>query len=73
MDANVGAGDRVVRGMIGLVLLSLIFTFESRFRWLGLIGIVPLATAVFRYCPLYSVLGVNSLEHRTGGSFQKPR
>lgn len=60
MKANVGNTDRVLRTILGVGLLSLIFLLEGEARWLGLIGIVPLVTAAMRYCPLYSVLGVNT-------------
>jgi hypothetical protein len=33
---------------------------EGNARWLGLIGIVPLLTAAFGYCPLYTLLGFSS-------------
>jgi hypothetical protein len=29
-------------------------------RWLGLIGLVPLATGLFRWCPAYVLLGMNT-------------
>lgn len=56
MKENVGSIDRVVRIVLGLALLALIFILDGNVRWLGLIGIVPLATAAMKRCPLYSVL-----------------
>jgi len=43
-------------------MLSAVFLVEGNARWLGLIGIVPLLTAIVRFCPLYTILGI-----RTGG------
>jgi hypothetical protein len=60
MDANVGSVDRGVRVVIGLVLLSLLFVLHGDTRWLGLIGIVPLLTAAFRFCPLYRLVGLST-------------
>jgi hypothetical protein len=60
MTRNVGTLDRVVRVIIGLVLLSLFFVLEGDLKWLGLIGIVPLATAAFKFCPLYIPCGINT-------------
>ncbi len=60
MKHNVGSLDKVVRVLIGLVLLSLLFVLDGTARWLGLIGIVPLATAAMGVCPLYSILGVST-------------
>jgi hypothetical protein len=54
---NVGGIDRIVRVVIGLGLLSLLFVLEGNARVLGLIGIVPLATALVGHCPLYTALG----------------
>lgn len=59
MEANVGQTDRIVRIVAGLGLLSLIFVGPQ--TWLGLVGIVPLATAFINFCPAYKLLGVNTL------------
>jgi len=60
MEANVGSVDRGVRFVIGLALLSLLFVLNGNARWLGLIGVVPLATAAFRVCPLYRLVGLST-------------
>jgi Protein of unknown function (DUF2892) len=60
MKANVGGIDRTVRIVAGLVLLSLTFILPGDARFLGLIGIVPLATALIRWCPIYPVFGLST-------------
>lgn len=60
MKTNVGTIDKVLRIMVGLVLLSLVFILESQARWWGLVGLVPLLTGVFGVCPLYSLLGLST-------------
>ncbi len=60
MKSNVGGIDKVVRIVGGLVLLSLLFILEGNARWWGLIGLVPLATGFFNFCPLYTFLGINT-------------
>ena len=60
MKANVGAIDRVLRIALGLVLLSAVVLADGAGRWLGLIGVVPLATGILGRCPLYSVLGLST-------------
>jgi len=60
MTPNVGTTDRLLRALLGLALLSLVVLLEGNMRWVGLIGIVPLLTAVFRVCPVYSVLGIRT-------------
>jgi hypothetical protein len=66
MKCNVGRIDRVLRISIGLVLVGLAASNEVG-AW-GWIGIVPLATGLFKFCPLYPILGVNSCG---GGSCPK--
>jgi hypothetical protein len=60
MGANVGSVDHGVRIVIGLALLSLLFVLNGDARWLGLIGVVPLMTAAFRFCPLYRLVGLST-------------
>lgn len=60
MVCNVGGTDRVLRAVLGVVLLSLLFVLEGPARWWGLVGLVPLATALASYCPLYSLIGLNT-------------
>lgn len=62
MKPNVGGLDKIARIAAGVVLLSLVYILkdgESLWLW-GLIGIVPLATGLLNWCPLYTVLGFNS-------------
>ena len=61
---NVGTTDRVIRFALGIVLLSLLFLLPSPYAWFGLIGVVPLATSLSGYCPLYQAFGV-STQHKT--------
>ncbi len=60
MKTNVGSADKIVRIVVGIGLLSLFFILEGNMKFLGLIGIVPIATALMSWCPLYSVIGVNT-------------
>ncbi len=58
MTANVGTVDRALRVIVGLVLLGL--TFAGQIGVWGWIGVVPLVTAAIGFCPLYTVLGMNT-------------
>ena len=58
MKANIGGIDRILRIVVGLVLLSLVFV-GPKVVW-GWIGIVPLVTGLFKFCPVYPLLGFNS-------------
>jgi hypothetical protein len=55
---NVGTIDRVLRIVVGLALISIVF-IGPQTPW-GWIGVVPLATALMGFCPLYSLLGIKS-------------
>ena len=55
MTQNVGGLDRVLRVVVGLVLIALAATGTVG-AW-GYIGVVPLLTGLFRYCPAYSIFG----------------
>jgi len=58
MKVNVGGADRVLRIVVGLTLILLVLSGQIGV-W-GWIGVVPLATGLFRICPLYTVLGMNT-------------
>lgn len=60
MEKNVGSADKVVRVIIGLALLSLLFTRQDSSRWFGLIGLVPLLTVALSWCPLYTPFGIKT-------------
>jgi hypothetical protein len=57
MKCNVGFVDRVVRVVIGCAILGAGYYFKS---WWGLVGVVPLLTAVFGFCPAYLPIGLNT-------------
>ena len=61
MEKNVGHPvDKTARIVIGVVLLSLVFYLEGDIRWLGLIGVIPILTVFFGWCPGWAVLGINT-------------
>lgn len=58
MTPNVGGIDRVLRVLVGVVLIAL--TLMGTIGAWGWIGLVPIATAALGFCPLYSVLGLRT-------------
>jgi len=58
MSKNEGGLDRILRVVVGLLLLSLTVVGPQS-MW-GLVGLVPLLTGLVGFCPLYSVLGINT-------------
>jgi uncharacterized membrane protein YfcA len=56
--SNVGGIDRALRVVIGIALIAM--TLTGTIGVWGWIGIVPLLTAAFGTCPLYSLVGMNT-------------
>ncbi|KLT73838.1 membrane protein [Neisseria arctica] len=55
---NIGSSDRIIRIVIGIILISLVFVGpQTLWGWLGLI---PLATGLLGWCGLYTLLGINT-------------
>lgn len=55
---NVGSIDRILRIVVGLGLI-LATSFGLIGVW-GWIGVIPLVTGLFQFCPLYRILGLNT-------------
>lgn len=62
MTTNEGKLDRTLRIVAGLALIGLAATGTVG-TW-GWIGVVPLLTGAFGFCPLYTVLGINTCPAR---------
>ena len=61
MKCNVGGIDRILRISVGIVLVTL--AANGIVGWWGWLGLIPMTTGIFRFCPAYPLLGIN-----TGGS-----
>lgn len=62
MKKNIGKPDKIVRIIVGIVLISLYF-WGPQTAW-GLIGIVPILTAFLGYCPLYSPIKLSTFKKK---------
>lgn len=62
MNKNEGTVDRIVRIVIGLGLLAL--TVVGPQTYWGLVGVVPLLTGLFGFCPAYRLLGLSTCPMR---------
>ncbi len=60
MTKNEGGVDRTLRLVAGIAVLSLLVVVDGPAKWWGLVGLVPLATGLMGWCPLYTVLGINT-------------
>jgi hypothetical protein len=58
MKINVGGIDRILRIVAGLALIGL--TLAGVIGVWGWIGVVPLLTGIFKFCPFYPLLGMNT-------------
>ncbi|MCX6954755.1 MAG: DUF2892 domain-containing protein [Verrucomicrobia bacterium] len=57
MKTNVGTLDRIVRTLLGLAILGAGYYFKN---WLGLLGIIPILTAIVGVCPAYVPFGLST-------------
>ena len=63
MERNVGGIDRIVRIVIGLLLIAYAIPVgfpATGWNWVGWIGVIPLITAVLGYCPAYKLFGLST-------------
>ncbi|MGJ4904213.1 YgaP family membrane protein [Bradyrhizobium sp. HKCCYLS2058] len=58
MTQNIGKIDRLLRIIVGLAILSL--TVVGPHTLWGLLGLIPLGTALIGWCPPYAMLGINT-------------
>ncbi len=63
---NVGSIDRVLRVVLGLILISLVF-IGPKTAW-GWIGLVPLGTALVGFCPAYRILGIRTCRTKSSAA-----
>lgn len=62
MKKNVGSTDRIIRLIVGLIIIAWGIYAEN---WFGLIGVVPLMTALLNWCPLYTPLKLSTVKRIT--------
>ena len=66
MKKNMGSVDATIRWILGIILILLLFLGRHGFEaphgihWIGLLGIVLIVTAIFRFCPLYLPFKINT-------------
>lgn len=57
MQANIGKTDRLIRIIIGVIIIGVGIYFKT---WWGALGLIPIVVALFRFCPLYVPLKINT-------------
>ena len=58
MPKNEGTIDRVLRIVVGAILIALVFVGPQT-PW-GWVGLVPLITGFVGWCPAYRILGIRT-------------
>lgn len=58
MKRNVGGIDKILRIVVGALLMILAAT--NVIGWWGWLGVIPLATGLMSFCALYTLLGINT-------------
>lgn len=63
MSTNEGLLDRVIRIILGIVLIALAVT--GRWAPWGWIGVIPLLTGIVGFCGLYQLIGIKTCPAQT--------
>jgi Inner membrane protein YgaP-like, transmembrane domain len=63
MIRNVTAFDRAFRLIVGILILGLYGALDAPWRYVTLVGLIPLGSALTGFCPLYAALGWNRILH----------
>ena len=69
MIKNIGSPDRVIRLVLGVLLLALVFFSGMPLFQAGLwkavftiVGLVLIGTALMNFCPAYRLLGISTFK-----------
>jgi Protein of unknown function (DUF2892) len=54
---NLGMPERIVRIVVGLVVLGFFGALAAPWKYVTLIGLIPLGTGLLGHCPVYRALG----------------
>jgi predicted RND superfamily exporter protein len=57
MKRNIGKTDRIIRVLVGLIVITVGAYFKS---WWGAIGLLPIFTAALGWCGLYTLFGIST-------------
>ena len=60
MTRNVGVFDRAVRLVLGILVLGLYGALDPPWKYVALLGLIPIGTALTGNCPMYSLFGFST-------------
>ncbi len=61
MEKNVGSSDKIVRYILGAGIIGAGIYFNS---WWGIVGVVPIFTALMGWCPFYVPIKLSTLKSK---------
>lgn len=61
MNKNIGTADKIIRIIVGIIIIALGIYYRS---WWGFLAVIPLGTAVVGFCGLYPLLGINTCKKK---------
>jgi len=64
MKLNMGSIDRILRGVVGVVIIAVGLYYNS---WWGAIGLIPLLTALISWCPMYVPFKISTRKIQQSG------
>ena len=63
MKKNMGTVQRAIWVVLGLALLAWAVLGSGDYKWIGWVGIVPLATGAIGWCAINAILGINTCKN----------
>jgi hypothetical protein len=68
MKCNVGGWDRIIRLVVGVIIIGIGYAYDS--YW-GLLGLIPITVALTRWCPFYVPFKISTYKEGNCGSSKK--
>jgi hypothetical protein len=65
MTRNMGLDDRLIRLIVSVAVLAMFWIFASPYKYVTLVALFPLGTALLGYCPVYTHLGIDTHRGRS--------
>ena len=60
MTRNIGTADWAIRLVVGVLALGLYGALDGPWKYLALVGLIPVGTALTGNCPPYTLLGIST-------------
>ena len=57
MKKNMGTIDRLLRAVVGIIIITAGFVYQN---WWGAVGAIPLITSLISWCPIYKPFKIST-------------